>query len=163
MSWVGPLQEMQERMGRDLRLTFVERERHRSRRLGDHPHAAMRDGIAGEPGRREVMIIALPPIGLAHRIHRDERMRGGVFSFNEKRFQFVEHFVPSFSPFTGETPGAARQRGNAPHARPPPLPLPARAREKFKPCGCAVPSSATSIPSPPTRARPAGRGFGRLR
>jgi hypothetical protein len=44
--WIGFPQKRQKRMIEKLALSFIEEPRHGGRRLGDHPHAAIADGVA---------------------------------------------------------------------------------------------------------------------
>ena len=96
LSGIGPGQQRQQRMIRHLALALVGQPGDRGRRLGDHPHGAITDRIAGKPLLRQRRIIARRPLRPPRRVKGDEWRRGGTLMFETEHMQeSIDHGIPS--------------------------------------------------------------------
>ena len=81
---VRAVDEVEQRMDRDLFLAAIEKERHRGGGLGGHAHAAVDDRVAHEAFAGEGGVVTRCPGGLAQRLERDQRAGGTGFRLGRR-------------------------------------------------------------------------------
>ena len=117
LPWIGFLQQLQQRMRGDLAVAVIQKPRQRPRRLRNHPHGAVSDGIGGKPLLGECRIIPRRPLRPSCLMQRNQRGGGGALGFGGKETSYAfKHDKPSIN---WRHPGEGRDPAVLPHRRRP--------------------------------------------